>query len=245
MTGPLAARVQALERRIAALAASQAGGEQFIPNTYTVDANGNVSVTGINIPAGTSTTPPSQDRIRWLRQSDGAVVAEIIGFSSGGAEVVAVRADALAPGDTSQSLLDVLDDQGTEQGNIVVTQTARGATAQVLLTAAGHTRTAVDQLGRSDFLVLSSTELSTVGTATITWPGGTAFSNTTNVALPGAGGNVFGIATVDGIAGTTDAVVMNIHTRGDGTVDLRGKTAGGGSPAAAASATVDYLLWGS
>ena len=53
------------------------------PNPFTIDPAGNVQVVGLDLPAGTSQTPPAQSRVRWIRQSDGAVLAEQLGTEYG------------------------------------------------------------------------------------------------------------------------------------------------------------------
>lgn len=81
-TATLEDRVSALERAV------QSGRDQLTPNYLTVNADGSVgadfsghvSAQGLDLPAGTSSTPPSQDRVRWLRGSDGSVVADVTAY---------------------------------------------------------------------------------------------------------------------------------------------------------------------
>ena len=76
-------RLDRLERQPAA------AGEQLQPNYLTltngvVGANftGHVHAQGLDLDAATIATPPDQDRVRWLRQSDGAVIATLSAYST-------------------------------------------------------------------------------------------------------------------------------------------------------------------
>jgi hypothetical protein len=71
------------------LAASQ-GGDFYSPDvgqvvapdgTITYDFDAHLHARGLDLDAGTSTAPSPDQRVRWLRQSDGAVVADISAWS--------------------------------------------------------------------------------------------------------------------------------------------------------------------
>lgn len=129
--------------------------ETFTPNSYSVDAAGNVNVSGINLPAGTNATPPTRSRIRWLRQSDGSVVADIDAYyQTGGTPVSAMTLNAYALGAAQESAetLIALDDLGNPQATIGVLQIARGASAQAAISIAGTNYRLMDQAGESDFV---------------------------------------------------------------------------------------------
>src|SRR4051812_34771973 len=48
--------------------------------TVTYDFAGHVHAQGLDLDAGTNATPPDTDKLRWIRTSDGAVVAVDAGF---------------------------------------------------------------------------------------------------------------------------------------------------------------------
>lgn len=101
-------RLAFLERAVAGIAGGGMAGENLTPNTYTVDKNGNVILSsGIILPAGTSTTPPTKDRVTWQRTSDGSVVADIFAYEVGGAANIAVNSYQDSPDTAAQAFVGV------------------------------------------------------------------------------------------------------------------------------------------
>jgi hypothetical protein len=220
--------------------------EALISNTYSVDASGNVNVTGINLPAGTTSTPPTQSRIRWLQQPGGAVAADLNAFSAAGVEELHVEATAISPGDTSNIILRALDNTGATQADVILTQAGGGA-QRVSADAGTQGVAIIDGSGRSSFLQLAGTFLSAAGTGTLTWPAAGAFSNTNTITLPGASGTVHAIASPAGNInnpGFFDAAAGVSCFPGAGAVTFQTATNGGGAPGAAGTMTFAYIMWG-
>src|SRR5947209_231784 len=89
----------------------------------TIGANftGHVHAQGLDLDAGTSSTPPDTDRVRWVRTSDGAAVAYLAGYSTAGQEVVGVGARAAVQADLSRVSLHAEDDTGAFQALLQLT----------------------------------------------------------------------------------------------------------------------------
>jgi hypothetical protein len=71
------------------------GADTMQPNVLTINPDGTIGInlsghlvaSGVDLPAGTNNTPPSQDRVRWLR-SDGRVVGDLTSFEvNNGAQI--------------------------------------------------------------------------------------------------------------------------------------------------------------
>lgn len=68
------------------------GPDSVSPAYLTLDAAGNVGAdftghvkaTGLDLEAGTTASPPNDRKVRWLRTSDGAVIANLAAFNLGG-----------------------------------------------------------------------------------------------------------------------------------------------------------------
>ena len=83
-------QVASLEQRFAELEAATLA-DTISPNYLTVNPNGtvganftgHVAAAGVDLPAGVSASPPSDSRVRWLSQTDGAVLADLTAFTSG------------------------------------------------------------------------------------------------------------------------------------------------------------------
>lgn len=163
----MTATIAELEARIAELEAQigQPTASTLQPNVLTVkngligaDFTGHVHAQGLDLDAGTNNTPPSQDRIRWLRTSDGGMAASIFGYSQGGTEAVSLAAAAVAQADRAIASLDAYDDQGVSRAELGVQQTNRGAglvSAYASLDN-GQFATLLDDTGASSFLQLLS-----------------------------------------------------------------------------------------
>jgi hypothetical protein len=162
-------------RRLAQLE-SQAGaaqpGEQLIPNSYSIDAAGNVNLTGLNLPAGTTSTPPNQSRVRWLRTTDGAVVATLYATETGGRDIFQATATATAAANAARMLLAALSQSAANLAAFTLNAAAdTGGTSSIGAQAGGQTITLLDDADRSSFLQLAAVgQLALdLGIATLTW----------------------------------------------------------------------------
>lgn len=137
-------------------------GEQLSPNYLTIDPvtglvgadfTGHVHAEGLDLTAAV-TLSPIEDRISWIRASDGTVAADLAGFANG-----ALTVNAYAPTQASQSVaqLEAADDQGTGQAILQVRQTNRGAgQTDVVAIAGSHQPTIIDAAGASNLAQLPS-----------------------------------------------------------------------------------------
>jgi hypothetical protein len=84
---------------------------------------------------------------------------------------------------------------------------------------------------------------SAVGSATLTWPAGSQFSNNLGVTLAGATGTVTGVATAAGNVNNPtffDQAFCTVFA-GTGAVVIQAKA--GGNPGATGTMAIAYLLW--
>lgn len=129
MSAPdLYARLAALEAKVSQLGASEAAQPNYltVTPTGTVGANftGHVHAQGLDLDAGTSTTPPSQDRIRWLQVSNGALIADISCYEIGGnGSDIQVTAYEQSVFETASAALVALGSDGSSQANFQATIT--------------------------------------------------------------------------------------------------------------------------
>lgn len=135
------------------------------PSVVGIDAEGNIVVQGIDLIAVTAGTPSNQDRIRWIRQSDGAVAAEIVGSDVAGISVLDLIAH-LNAGDTESRLL-----LQATQGKIFLDgDVAIYATSLIGLTP---TRVTVfDNAGESSFAQLRTPQARILSSGTVSAAGG-------------------------------------------------------------------------
>lgn len=71
-----------------------------LDGSITYDFEGHIKADGLDLDASTIATPPSDERIRWLRKTDGAVVADLYAFEQSGVASASLNGYAPAP-DTS------------------------------------------------------------------------------------------------------------------------------------------------
>jgi hypothetical protein len=109
-------------------------GQRIGPNgELTYDFNGHVHATGLDLDAGTTGSPPDDRKIRWLRQADGGVAAQVYGYSAGGGDALALRAgDPATP--TGLEISSVLGDR------------------EITALAFPQQERILDEQGRSDFV---------------------------------------------------------------------------------------------
>lgn len=249
--------LDALARRVNDLAQDVASGAEVLqPNYLTIDPNtgvvgadftGVISALGVTLPSGDTLTPPATNRVRWVRQSDGSVLADIFGASLSVPPATPKRTiRLLAHGNNSEpeadAVLQALNDD-TNDTALVDAQVSNGDPA-VTVTTTLQFRVVLRDDGASDYLQGGQAQLSSTVFSQLFWPGGSPFSNTTNLTLFGASGEVHAVANAQGIAGTTDVVAIDVSPDGAGGVDFRGKVTGGGSPAAGAHCTFYAIMWG-
>jgi len=136
-------------------------------NLLTINADGSVAANfpgGVTIPAGLNFgTSTSQNQVQWIRQSDGAVVAQIAGWDDGsGNEGLTVAARATQQANASWAALVAYDDTGVGRAGVLAQQGARGTTnppagtigfpTSVDAYAGTPTVQIIDSLGKSSFV---------------------------------------------------------------------------------------------
>jgi hypothetical protein len=169
------------------LAAAQGGGDFYSPDvgqqvapdgTVTYDFDAHLHARGLDLDAGTSNSPPADRRIRWLRQSDGAVIAELLGWEVTNSQRVT---NLTAHGNTvlvGSSLLGVVNDDAPTQQASIEARLGGGGLDRAQVTVRGQQATILDGNGYSDFLrrlVPGATRIN-YGSLTYTFPGGIAGS---------------------------------------------------------------------
>jgi hypothetical protein len=106
--------------------------------TISANFSGHVQASGVDLPAGVdAVTATNNSRVRWLRTSDGAVVASIFAFDNG-----------------AQAQVSLLAQHGASSSAIIPIATAGGAAVRAL--ANGILKLIVDETGASDFEQLSA-----------------------------------------------------------------------------------------
>jgi hypothetical protein len=194
----LQTQIDQLARRVAELERQPAVDESIQPSYLTISPDGTVGANftglvhaqGLNLDAGTSSTPPAQDKIRWLRVTDGAVIAEIAAYDLSDIQPdpphadasIILRAQALDPQSKVSSNVEVINSTGGLIAALGVTdQTASGQTraAQAIVYTNAGTRqvaTILDNNGDSSFINVAGPIAKTAidfGSTPFTWPGGT------------------------------------------------------------------------
>ena len=120
-----------------------------VPNYLTTNSSGEAGAVfpgGVQVTAGTDATPTNERRIRWIRDSDGALIAELFGYKFGGISNLLLTANdpdsAGAQGEIQLSAGAIPFDTGVD---VFVTPSG-GATIGAKL---------LDATGRSGFLKLA------------------------------------------------------------------------------------------
>lgn len=208
------------------------------PNLITIDPatgaigadfTGHVHAEGLDLDAGTSFTPPSDNRLRWLDPVNPAVaVVEEFAAESG-----------------IQGLFQFehlwRDRSNTNQFLSLDTGGAGGRGFSVI--AGPESRTLLTDAGASDFLtqLISSTETAIdVDTDTLTWPGGSPFSALLTVAH-GLGRVPKVVLHAAGVTPLFMPVVCGFGTFTNVNFAVVARTADGSSPAAG---TTVQFWWG-
>jgi hypothetical protein len=140
--------------------------DSLVPNPIIISPGGEIIVQGIQIPAGTSGTPPVTDRIQWISQADGSVVAELYGFTTGSGATLnnALSVKSEAATGQAESTLEAI--AGTEEADITV-QAVNATAAQVIAHAGAKTYFIGDTSGVSSFPQLRTAQARVVSSGTI------------------------------------------------------------------------------
>jgi hypothetical protein len=131
----------------------------------TVDAQGNVTYDfaghvkafGVDLPAGDNATPPDDRKLRWLRNSDGAVVAIEYGYSAGGVFNELIETVFADPGGGSAAALSAARNAADGGGSAGIAANAGPGAGAMSVTAQalpGLTRVVIDSAGKSDYVQL-------------------------------------------------------------------------------------------
>jgi hypothetical protein len=68
--------------------------------TVTYDFSGHISAQGLDLLAGVEATPPNDRRIRWLRETDGSLVADLFSYDAGDSyNTLTLHAEPSSPDD--------------------------------------------------------------------------------------------------------------------------------------------------
>jgi hypothetical protein len=140
-------------------------GQQVAPDgTVTYDFDAHLHARGLDLDAGDTSTPPNDRRVRWLRTTDGAVVAQIYSYDNVSFTETIVR--GLAPDGSHASALAATYDKAA---GLSLVQALSGSAQRVI----------VDDLGQSDFIQGIARRLTNVdfGNASVAWPGASPSSN--------------------------------------------------------------------
>ena len=124
------------------------------PITVEVDAQGNIIPQGIDLQAGTNNTPPNQDRIRWLSQADGSVVAQELAYETGSGPTLSrtFAEETTSPTGTAESILQAVAGSLLSQ---LLLESIAATSAQIIIQADATTYLLGDNVGRSNFLQLA------------------------------------------------------------------------------------------
>ena len=159
---------------------SPSGGQKVdAQGNVTYDFEGHIRAQGVDLDAGESSSPPDDRRVRWLRRSDGAVVATLYAYQLANDSVLRLRAE-LAGKPNAETRLECADASGLAQ---IVTMLAPAASPRQQVRASAtresdgvvQDRTVIDSLARSAFPQLAGGPLNRLensGVADLTIPNG-------------------------------------------------------------------------
>jgi hypothetical protein len=166
--GGVQAAIADLYRRLAALEAQQAGGEELSANYLTVtpgglvgaDFSGVIRASGVILPAATTSVPTPPNVVAWQRTADGAQVGQVYATTTippgpGGQQQLLLDSVAQTVTDSSTTVIAALETSGAAAASLAVSQANEGTTATITANVPGIAVTLLDQLGRSSFLQLA------------------------------------------------------------------------------------------
>lgn len=177
-------RVSELEAQLATLQARSVPPGYSALSGMTVDALGNVSydfdghvhAQGLDLDAGDQLVPPDDDRVRWIRTSDRAVVADIAAFSrdAGGIQQGAIQITAYGQPERDDAVVQLLAIGGPDpDDNTTIAVTASG---RIELQARTAQATLLDNAGNSSYLRglrgISTITMTTPNSGSVTVPHG-------------------------------------------------------------------------
>ncbi len=225
------ARIAALEARLARVEARTARRSEALQANYlTIDPvtkvigatfTGLINALGLILPAGSGAAPPTTNRIIWQRASDGAAIADLFGYSSGGIEELDVNSYSGHLGDIAVSRLVAKDFQGN-RGYIGINKgdsTNRNDQAYILFEGTNPSQSVIifDRTGASDFLQSRSAQSGKISYGTVD-PSGNITSGTGDFAIthPSAGHYTLTVpGATNVIAAVASAVVVGTANIGN------------------------------
>jgi hypothetical protein len=221
-------------------------GQTIAPDgSVSYDFQGHISAQGVDFPAGDTLGAPVDRRMRWLRSTDGRLIADLFAYASVDqvAQAVLLTTYDLGTADRSQfgPPQAILAASGPRNGSIEVTG-GQSVIAKVGSDpAAGPIRkqaTILDFNGASDFLQAGGTKQSSARRVTVTWPGGVTL-------LPGVDlSAVFGFTVAGGVATPDKGGIGDAHAfLGNAGTMLFVQTAGF-TPPAGTTSIVYVIAWG-
>lgn len=144
------------------------------PNPLSIDAAGNVLAQGIDLPAGVGDAPPAQSRVRWIRQSDGSVVADALAWADANtqSETAALSAYQATLNDNAAVFIQACT---PNQVAVAFLETLAAPGYSQVIAGANNALTIIDSNGDSNFPQLPGLAKKIIIDSTIAglaWPGG-------------------------------------------------------------------------
>lgn len=208
--------------------------------TITYDFDGHIHADGLDLYAGTTSSPPNDRLVRWLRQSDGALVRQIGAYDDG------------TKYSNIDDVLDPASAQNYAQRRARVDPFAVRSTIEDTAAAGGATvsRTIIDSDNRSSFIQTRGDttvpKRSLVGSTTLTFPGGQAWQTSPAINHNWGTGPVRVFATMREFfasGGNIGPLALAGYGQNANALSIIGAIGQGfGNPAAGAIAVVDYIL---
>lgn len=185
-----------LEQRVAALERAQKAGpaaDVMAPSFITVDPatgavgvdfTGHVHAKGLDLDEAQVGVPPDTDRVRWL--DPGGVAREFLAGVNFGGQRRLLAESTGAVGQDAQVFLAAIGDAGASSARIEINAGPGGTSVDAIL-GGPISRRISDTLGRSGFVQITNSvalgeHLLNIGTATVTFPGGS--TNSGGVVVP-------------------------------------------------------------
>jgi hypothetical protein len=143
------------------------GGEVLNPDgTVSYDFQGHVSAQGLDLPATVDNSAPNNNKIRWIKQADGSLVAFLTAYDNGITSFTGLESDhgAAYSGIAIQS-------GGAPSQAYAYAHSALGVHKSVKI---------IDDAGASDFLQVGAAKCSGTALVNVTWYGGGGLSGPTS-----------------------------------------------------------------
>lgn len=204
----------------------------------------NLMVALLQLFTGSTLPPAAASEIQWIRPSDSAVTADLFSTEVTIGNVFDIlRLLAIAAAPTPNAIAELGAQSAFGTALLEVGAGAAGASITTSIPGASPA-TIQDNNSNSSFLQGGSSQKSVAGIATCTFTGG-ALSAATPISLPGASGFVQGVATPIFLVSSFFAGMALCQPNFAGGVNLYVVVApGGGTPAAGATVSVSYIIWG-